>query len=674
MSDRPPRRRVGAALRVDVLAPDWSAGVQLAVIVAVPLAAGLAAGRPEIALFATLGALNAGLADPGGPYQLRIEAAVAGAVITTVGFVLATVVGGQPILGVLFIVGWMFAIGFTAAYGPAAGAVGFVGAVVPIIGLGLPAAPDEWIFRGGWYLVGCLWAVAAIAAAWPLRPGAPVRGPLATTYQLVAVFCRSVPHDEADRSISRDAITEKIDGARQAMVHAGRRRFPRAPSVVAALRAIEHLELGLGAVDRACAELTSVPAELRHVLDALSRVCDDIAQAVRHNRTWDATAFTGQLRQLQAADLDGSASVARDALLVTARELSEHHPEPESRASAAARPGVLGRARSLVHPDALVLRHSLRLAVVVGVAQAIAFVDPFDKSYWIPLTVAVVLKPSLGSSLQRGIQRLAGTLAGLLLGFAYASVFGSHDWTLAAGVVVMALLFAAVLALNYALAVVFITPLVILLLSISGNPVDLEVDRLADTLIGAVLALAGGLWLWPSTERATLPQTLATGALREAGYLDVALDGQRSVDDARAAHRAAERARSNAEAALQRMLAEPRRGWVTPVAVIAYCDRLRSLIETTTGLIVSIRRSETGHDQITDRRRRDSDHRAVAPATQRLAAAAAVLTGAATTEPATDTASEPDRRVAPLVDRICRDADALKRAADEIAADLHAPR
>jgi hypothetical protein len=207
--------------------------------------------------------------------------------------------------------------------------------------------------------------------------------------------------------------------------------------------------------------------------------------------------------------------------------LGDRDPRAEARR---ARHGLA----ALVHPGSVVFRHAVRLAVVVAVAQWLSFVDPFGKSYWIPLTAAVVLKPTFATTVERGVQRIVGTILGVLVAFVATWLIGDREWALIAAFVGLTFALAALLEVNYALAVTGLTPAVILLLSIDGSTADLELDRLFGTVVGGAVALVGGYLLWPAWARFDLGTTLGRGASVEAHYLSTVTDLGRSPEQMRA--------------------------------------------------------------------------------------------------------------------------------------------
>jgi len=59
---------------------------------------------------------------------------------------------------------------------------------------------------------------------------------------------------------------------------------------------------------------------------------------------------------------------------------------------------------------------TLRLMACMGAAGVVSEVLPLQRSYWVPLTVAIVLKPDYGSVFARALQRGIGTVVGAVAG------------------------------------------------------------------------------------------------------------------------------------------------------------------------------------------------------------------------------------------------------------------
>lgn len=136
----------------------------------------------------------------------------------------------------------------------------------------------------------------------------------------------------------------------------------------------------------------------------------------------------------------------------------------------------------------------LRIAIiaVLGCVVSLALLDT-HRAYWTVGTgIAVVgLTPSRGTSVVRGLHRTVGTLIGAALAVAIAPV--SAIPLLAVGVL-MLLQFAIELVVvrNYALALVFITPLVLLITAMATGADDVMAvawERVLDTAVGSALAV-----------------------------------------------------------------------------------------------------------------------------------------------------------------------------------------
>ncbi len=71
------------------------------------------------------------------------------------------------------------------------------------------------------------------------------------------------------------------------------------------------------------------------------------------------------------------------------------------------------RANLSLHSTAF--RHALRLACCIAIGVSLGRGMGLLRPYWIPMTIAIVLKPDFSSTFSRGVLRLAGTYVGLIL-------------------------------------------------------------------------------------------------------------------------------------------------------------------------------------------------------------------------------------------------------------------
>ena len=63
--------------------------------------------------------------------------------------------------------------------------------------------------------------------------------------------------------------------------------------------------------------------------------------------------------------------------------------------------------------ESAAFRHAIRLAVCVALAAAVGRAVSWHRTYWLPMTVAIVLKPDFTATFSRGVLRVTGTLTGL---------------------------------------------------------------------------------------------------------------------------------------------------------------------------------------------------------------------------------------------------------------------
>lgn len=225
--------------------------------------------------------------------------------------------------------------------------------------------------------------------------------------------------------------------------------------------------------------------------------------------------------------------------------------------------GSLATLRANLTLESAACRHAVRLAVCVALGTALGRGLDVRRAYWIPMTIAIVLKPDFTSTFSRGVLRIAGTLAGLALA---TVLFHAAPLSLATQVGLIAVfmfLLRCIGPANYGVFVVAVSALVVLLIALTGvAPDQVIAARALNTGIGGALALLAYL-IWPTWERTRAPEALAH-------MLDSYRDYFHLIAETRAAPHAVlapemdrtrqvgRLARSNFEASVDRIAAEPR--------------------------------------------------------------------------------------------------------------------
>lgn len=172
-------------------------------------------------------------------------------------------------------------------------------------------------------------------------------------------------------------------------------------------------------------------------------------------------------------------------------------------------------------PGTETLRSALALGLCVAVSYAAHWVDKDVRWYWIPLTVAIIMKPDFGSIFARSLARTAGTLVGAVVG-TVIMILLPKGIGLVAMIAILAALIPWAAQRSYATLAIIITPLVLVLidLTVPGTiNVNYGGQRLLGTAIGAGIVLVFGYFIWPRTHSKAISANFqqANGAL--AAYL-----------------------------------------------------------------------------------------------------------------------------------------------------------
>ena len=210
-----------------------------------------------------------------------------------------------------------------------------------------------------------------------------------------------------------------------------------------------------------------------------------------------------------------------------------------------------------------VFRHAVRMTVACLVAFGVGEgLWPGQHSYWILMTVTIMLKPSFSLTRQRNIERIAGTLGGGALG---GAILWLVPWTEArfAVLVVFMVLSYSFQRTVYLVTVVFLTAYLLILFSFLGyNYIGVVEERIADTLLGCAIAFATGYLLFPRWESDQLTDFMAAALRANLAYLRQLanrLAGQAlPPHEYRLLRKDVYVSGANLAAAFQRMLSEPK--------------------------------------------------------------------------------------------------------------------
>lgn len=206
-------------------------------------------------------------------------------------------------------------------------------------------------------------------------------------------------------------------------------------------------------------------------------------------------------------------------------------------------------------------KHALRVSLVCLIGFIFSkTISHGHHSYWILLTIIVILKPGFSLSKQRNYQRLIGTVCGGMIGIGFLLLV--HNKTVEFALLLFLMLGCySFLRLNYVVSVIFMTPYILLLFNFLGVNNIVE-ERISDTIIGSVIAFIASYLIFPSWEFEVIRQNMREVINANMNYLVKISDSiaGRSVDtiEYKLARKDVFVKSGNLSAAFERMTSEPK--------------------------------------------------------------------------------------------------------------------
>ncbi|NGM66731.1 FUSC family protein [Sphingobacterium sp. SGR-19] len=209
-------------------------------------------------------------------------------------------------------------------------------------------------------------------------------------------------------------------------------------------------------------------------------------------------------------------------------------------------------------------RHALRMAIVLSGTYLTLNLVNFSPNgiYWTLLTIMVILKPGFGLTQERNLQRLVGTLVGGIIGAAV--IFFIADVNIRFALLICFFLAGySLFRINYIVAVMFITPYVLIMLSFHGtNTLEMVAERVIDTFLGGAIAFVSSYIIFPNWESTQFRDNIRSLLIANYNYLAQAiqiLSGKElTVTNYKLARKEVYIASANMGSTFQRMLTEPK--------------------------------------------------------------------------------------------------------------------
>ncbi|WP_371930359.1 FUSC family protein [Streptomyces poriferorum] len=524
----------------------WAAVARASIALATPLAAGFAVDRPMYGALASMGALSGVIGDTADAYRMRILNIAVPQFFGALGIMTGTLVYGTgwAAVAVLTVIGLVS--GMMSTIGAVASVSGLLLLLNSVVGAGLPM-PDPWWVAPLLLTLGGLFVLALTLLAWPLRRKLPERVAVADTYLAVADLLAAAGTQAYEEK--RQAVTESLNTSYDLVLARRARYHGRSGTMV---RMLSQLNVVIPLVEAAPA------VHVRRILlpDEIPAAVRALAEDIEETRTG------GGEPRLPPPDSPATRAVD-SALRHAAAVVHKADPDPYNVDDRLGRPAALGvrvrRATRNVVLSGPSWRYGLRLALCIGLAQALTSLIDVPRSYWVALTVTFVLKPDFGSVFSRAVLRSVGTAAGLVIAAPVLAEVPVGWWDVPV-MMLLAALIPALTAKGYAFQTAAVTPVILLLSDLLNHEgVHLVWPRFLDSLIGCAIVLVAGYLLWPESWHSRIGRRLADAVADIADYVGVAFEPGGEGDRAERvrARRRIYRDLSSVRSEFQRALTEP---------------------------------------------------------------------------------------------------------------------
>ncbi|MBS1531097.1 MAG: FUSC family protein, partial [Bacteroidetes bacterium] len=272
---------------------------------------------------------------------------------------------------------------------------------------------------------------------------------------------------------------------------------------------------------------TGVLEEIARVLQQMAHELENVGYAVQSNRRYmHSHDFNAELEHLRlkieavASAGNGASNIVLKKILINLRDLNQNihnifnYYNSRSSKALIKKPAEVEYSKFVTKQDyspreyldnltfsSASFRHATRVCMscLIGFIASKLFIHGHH-SYWVLLTIIVILKPGFSLSKQRNFQRLIGTIAGGIIGFVILKYLPNKDVQFVLFIVLMIGTYSFT-RLNYIVAVILMTPYVFLLFKFLGvTSMSLVQERLIDTAIGSGIAFIAMYVILPRWE------------------------------------------------------------------------------------------------------------------------------------------------------------------------------
>ena len=567
----------------------WMA-VRNSLAVMLPLGIGIALHHSLAAVALATGALNVSYSDGRDPYAQRARRMLAWSLLGAVAVFTGSVTGKYHLAAIVMAAAWAFVAGMLVSISSRAGDLGLNTLVVLIVFAARGAlSPHGALIAASLMAAGGLLQTLFALLLWPVHRYEPERRAIAKVYLDLAneidprnnvqpgTPLKALPADVQDviSALGRD---HSIDGERFRLL------FDQVDRLRLSVYALARLRSELSHDERRHEHSVNFSANIDELLATASALLDitgkcllrggpadtddslrkliRLTQESQANKKKEPTALASEI----ASAVDMLAGQLRLIVQLTGHstspgieEFAKHELAPPWKLRLT---GALATLRANLDLRSGVCRHAVRLAVCVALADAIGRGISWQRSYWLPMTAAVVLKPDFNTTISRGALRLLGTYAGLVFATLLYHTLPHDVMTSVLLVGIFTYFLRWVGPANYGVFSTVISGLIVFLIAETGvSPMQAVVQRFLNTTAGGIFALIVYA-LWPTWERKTISDSMADMLDACRNYFHAVAqcltrrdeDLETALDETRREWR---RVRSSAEASVDRVASEP---------------------------------------------------------------------------------------------------------------------
>lgn len=512
----------------------------------------------------------------------------------------------EPVLLFAEVVLFAFLFSMFAVYGNRASAIGTCGLLIMIFMIEKRLEPQQVLTSSLLILAGGIWYTLLSLLFFQIRPYRAAQQALGECISEIAQYLRlkanfydgtsnidenykSLVSQQIQVSQHQDAVRELLFKTRTIVkesTHTGRILILTFVDLVDLFDQItfthynyESLREGYGG--------SGILNEISKLIHLMANELDHIGFAVQSNQKRLKTSLhRTELEQLKnridkiSTGDDGSSAIVLKKILVNLRNINQRLIDMvsynEDAPKSSGKTANLEFSRFVKHQDyapglflenlsfqSASFKHALRVAIVCGIGFILSkTVVTGHHSYWILLTIIVILKPGFSLTRQRNFQRLTGTVVGGLIGFVI--LFFIPDKTIQFLIMLVLMLFTySFLRLNYVVSVIFMTPYVLIVFNFLGvELVHTIEERVLDTFIGSALAITSAFVIFPNWESDQLNESLSKALLSNKKYLNTVAKRLSGAPLNLAEYKLARKdvyvESGNLSAAFERMMSEPK--------------------------------------------------------------------------------------------------------------------